>query len=99
MRYLKYAGIVFVFLAATVFETAYGTDKCASSKDALAVANAVVAKRWPEELKPPYPSPTTKDANDVWMVIYGIPEGWTGGAPTFYIDKKTCKVVQIISGQ
>lgn len=99
MRYLKCVGVVSVFLMTIAFGVAYGADNCASSNDALAVANAFVAKRWPYELKPPYPSPTTKDADDVWMVIYDIPEGWTGGGQTFYIDKKTCKVIQIIAEQ
>ena len=98
MRYRKCVIIFASVIAAAVCGVSYGNDGCTSSKEALAVANAIVAKRWPEELKPPYPSLTTKDAKDLWMVIYDIPDGWTGGAD-FFIDKKTCRVVQIISGQ
>lgn len=74
-------------------------DKCPTSADGLGVARVWVRSHEPEELKPPYPKPVLKDAIDLWMVVYGLPEGAVGGAPTVFVEKKTCKIVQVISGQ
>lgn len=100
MRFREcYKVILFLTALTPTIVAAHEEDKCVSAESALAVANADVAKRWPEELEPPYPKPALKDAKDLWMVIYDLPEGYTGGAPTYFIEKKTCKIVQIISGQ
>ena len=91
--------VLISLIAIAACSTVHGDGKCSSDGAALEVANAIVAQRWPYELQPPYPKPILKDTNNIWMVEYGISEGWTGGAPTFYVNKKTCKVEKIISGQ
>lgn len=74
-------------------------DKCVSGEDALKVANAVVEKEWPQHLRPPYPKPDLKDDGAIWEIEYGIPDGWTGGGPTFFINKETCKIEKIVAEQ
>jgi hypothetical protein len=75
------------------------TNRCSSADDIFAIAKSFIATYFPEELSPNYPKPLLKDGGDVWEVIYDLPEGMTGGAPTIYIDKKNCEIMKVVSGQ
>lgn len=72
---------------------------CYAKSNALDASNSFIEKHMPDEFQPNYPKPILIDMGANWKVEYGLPESVTRGAPTVFIDKKTCKVVKAISGQ
>src|SRR5690348_6725271 len=74
-------------------------NECSASQSALSIANAFIAKHMPDEMQPNYPKPVVTDSGNTWEVAYGLPEGMTGGAPTVFVGKRTCKIDKAESGQ
>jgi hypothetical protein len=99
MRWNNYLIVALSMSSMTACASATNQGTCVASKDALASSNEFIRERMPDELLPNYPRPVLTDNGDTWRVAYGLPEGATGGAPTIFIDKRTCKIVKAISGQ
>jgi hypothetical protein len=99
MRWIENFVIVLLTLGVAACASAVDQGSCITEQGALSSANEFIKQRMPDELQPNYPRPVLTDNGNEWQVAYGLPEGTTGGAPTIFIDKKTCKVVKAISGQ
>lgn len=93
-----FAGLISVMMTVGCAAESPKSD-CSSGDVAITAANKFIQKRMPDELQPNYPKPILKDDGDIWEVAYGLPEGATGGAPTVFISKNSCKIVKAISGQ
>lgn len=70
------------------------SPQTADELQAAKVADDVVAEKIPSYDRALLPQ-VILDRGDFWDVSYRLPDGWQGGAPHVYVDKRTFSVIKV----
>ena len=77
-----------VVAVGTVFAFACGDTQgpVTTGEDAIRIADAYVSLKYPDPRRPTL-TPKAYSNDRYWLVVYHLPEGAAGGAPTLVIDR------------